>query len=205
MLVFIDESGDPGFRLDRGSSKVFVTSMVLFGDPRQAALTDRKIRQLRERLNVNPEFKFNKCKSGYRDEFFREVAGCGFSARFVVVQKELIHSAALKAKKESFYKFFIKMMMKYDGGMLRDAKVIIDGSGDRPFKKQFKAYIRKNVPPDCVREVHLRDSADDPLVQLADMTAGAIARSYNAERKDKDRWRDMLNRNGQISNVWEFR
>jgi hypothetical protein len=30
MLVFIDESGDPGFKLDGGSSPVFVAAMVIF-------------------------------------------------------------------------------------------------------------------------------------------------------------------------------
>jgi hypothetical protein len=30
VLVFIDESGDPGFKLERGSSPVFVVAMVIF-------------------------------------------------------------------------------------------------------------------------------------------------------------------------------
>jgi hypothetical protein len=36
MLVFIDESGDPGFRLEKGSSPVFVAALVAFRDPAQA-------------------------------------------------------------------------------------------------------------------------------------------------------------------------
>ena len=32
MLVFIDESGDPGFKIEKGSSPVFVTAMVIFDE-----------------------------------------------------------------------------------------------------------------------------------------------------------------------------
>jgi hypothetical protein len=37
MLVFIDESGDPGFKLAKGSTAAFVALMVAFSDA-QAAL-----------------------------------------------------------------------------------------------------------------------------------------------------------------------
>ncbi len=40
MLVFIDDSGDPGFKLDKGSSKFFVISLVIFNDNLEAEKTD---------------------------------------------------------------------------------------------------------------------------------------------------------------------
>ena len=43
MLVYIDESGDAGFRVDRGSSPVFVAAMVIFDSADDAALTRRLI------------------------------------------------------------------------------------------------------------------------------------------------------------------
>ena len=124
MHVFIDESGDPGFKLDAGSSPIFVTSMVIFRAPEVATETGERIAALRQRLGVSPEFKFNKCKNDYKDAFFQEIRPCSFRVRSVVVQKELIRSPALRSRKESFYKFFVKMMMKHDGGALHDAKVL---------------------------------------------------------------------------------
>ncbi|MDQ0325560.1 hypothetical protein J2R99_001409 [Rhodopseudomonas julia] len=97
------------------------------------------------------------------------------------------------------------MMMQNDGGVLRDAKVVIDGSGDRLFKKQLRAYLRQHIETGSVRKWDLKDSTRDPLIQLADMSAGAIARSYRHDRKEASRWRDMLHDNGQLQNVWEFR
>lgn len=204
MLVFIDESGDPGFKSQRGSSPIFVTSMVMFQSRDDALATEAKIVELRRSLGVKPEFKFNKCCNDYRDTFFDELAGCPFKTRAIVVQKELIYSPALRTVKESFYKFFVRMMMQHDEGALQGAKVVIDGSGDREFKRQFKSYIRKHISSSCIADLTLKDSVRDPLIQLADMTAGAVARSYRTDRADTHRWRKKLYDNGQLSNVWNF-
>ncbi|MFA5033728.1 MAG: DUF3800 domain-containing protein [bacterium] len=32
MLVFLDDSGDPGFKVEKGSSPVFVIALVVFDD-----------------------------------------------------------------------------------------------------------------------------------------------------------------------------
>ena len=205
MLVFIDESGDPGFKIERGSSLVFVMVMVVFHEASDASAVQLRIRELARRLGVKPEFKFNKCKDEYRDAFFETVANGKFSIRAVVVKKEKIYSHALREVKESFYKFFVRMMLQYDGKILQGAKVVIDGSGDREFKKQLRTFIRRNIGPPSVEGIHLKDSRGDELVQLADMAAGAIARSYRLDRPNADRWRNMLKKAGLIDDVWEFR
>lgn len=205
MLVFIDESGDPGFKIEKGSSPIFVTSMVIFDDNRSAAATQAAITNLRASLGVKPEFKFNKLCNDYKDRFFGEVAPLSFRTRSVVVRKELIYSDALRTVKESFYKFFVRKMLERDGGALVNAKVVVDGSGDREFKRAFRSYLRRHIGSDCVTHVDLRDSVKDPLVQLADMCAGAIARSYRSDRADNNRWRALLQRTGHIENVWEFK
>ena len=205
MLVFIDESGDPGFKIERGSSPIFVTSMVIFDDTEGAQEAQTHLNQMLGEMKVRPEFKFNKMNAKKRDEFFDRISDLRFRCRFVVVQKDLIYSDALRTVKESFYKFFIRNMIQHDGGALVDAKVVIDGSGDRVFKKTFRSYLRKHLDEGSVKKVELKDSKKDTLVQLADMVAGAIARSYRPERSDSNRWRAMLHRSKKIENVWEFR
>ena len=205
MLVFIDESGDPGFKIEKGSSPIFVTSMVIFDSTEDAAEAQAKISSLRGELRVQPEFKFNKLYNPHKDRFFDELSELQFRTRYVVVQKERIYSDALRTVKESFYKFFIRNMIQHDGGALADAKVVIDGSGDRSFKRAFRSYLRKHLDQGAVRKVDLKDSVKDPLVQLADMTAGAIARSYRIDRADSNRWRSMLYRQKKIENIWDFR
>ena len=43
MLVFVDDSGDPGFKIGKGSSPVFVISCVIFDDDLEAEKTADEI------------------------------------------------------------------------------------------------------------------------------------------------------------------
>ncbi len=202
MLVFIDESGDPGFKVARGSTPVFALAMVLFQNNGEATRTQGIVDAGKARLNVSPEFKFNKCNGVRRDGFFELVAGCDFRVRAIVIQKDLIWSERLRSDCESFYQFFLKSMLKFDNDVLRDATVVIDGSGDRDFKKTLATALKRHTTPGAVRSVKMRDSEAEPLIQLADMCVGAIARSYRQDRKDADRWLKLLK--PHIDDIWEF-
>src|SRR5438552_3804159 len=118
MLVFIDESGDPGFKLEKGASPVFVAVMVIFEEDKHGAVTQRVIEQSKARRAHKPEFKFSKCSDEVRDLFFDAVRNCPFKVRAIVVRKEVIHSPRLKRNKERFYEYFVKSMMNYDSGIL---------------------------------------------------------------------------------------
>lgn len=203
MLVFIDESGDSGFKLDRGSTPVFGVALAAFASAKEAQRTDAIIRDAREQLRVKPEFKFSKAHPNVRDGFFEAVSGCDFRVRALIVQKDLIHSGRLRSRKEEFYQFFVKSMLKFDEGMLQNAKVVIDGSGERTFRQDLKAHLKRHTAPGAIRDVKLHASHGDPLVQLADMCVGAVARSYRPERDDHDRWRKMLR--PKLDDVWEFK
>ncbi|MFA6518596.1 MAG: DUF3800 domain-containing protein [Candidatus Shapirobacteria bacterium] len=48
MLIFIDESGDAGFRIQKGSSAHFVISLVIFDDELDAEETALKIKRLKK-------------------------------------------------------------------------------------------------------------------------------------------------------------
>lgn len=73
MLVLIDESGDPGFRLDKGSTRHFVAAMVVFRDYKQAEACSQAIKDLRLQLPHSGEFKFNKSDSRVKDGFLEAV------------------------------------------------------------------------------------------------------------------------------------
>jgi hypothetical protein len=203
VLVFIDESGDPGFKTQRGSTPAFTAALVAFQDVEQARLSQEAITATAERLRVYPEFKFSKCRPEVRDAFFAAVLPYDFCVRAIVVRKEKLYSPHLRTNKESFYSFFVKSMLKYDGGLLSKAQIVIDGSGDREFKREIGAYFRRHLGAGRVRKIRFADSRSDPLVQLADMCVGAIARSYKGDRADAKRWREMLR--PKIDDVWEFR
>ena len=202
MLVFIDESGDPGFDTEHGATPVFVVAMVIFASSNDAAETQAAIAASEARKAHKPEFKFSKCSDDIRDAFFGAVNGCPFTVRAICIRKDLIYSARLKSDKEKFYEYFVSQMMRHDNGLLNQARVIIDGSGDREFRQNLNVAMRRKVGKGAIKDVRFKDSKNDALVQLADMCAGAIARSYRLDRKDRLRWRKMLG--ARIDDVWEF-
>lgn len=58
MLIFIDDSGDPGFKFDKGSSKIFVIVLIIFDDNLDAEETALKIKRLRQRFKKSERFEF---------------------------------------------------------------------------------------------------------------------------------------------------
>jgi hypothetical protein len=203
MLVFIDESGDPGFLVEQGSTPVFVVAMVIFEDGAAARATEAVIRDAMAALRVRPEFKFNKSSHAVRDGFFQAVRGCPFAVRAIVVRKDIIRSAFLRTNKRDFYRYFVRQVMTHDGGVLANARIVIDGSGDRAFRRMLATQLRRHVGSGKLKGITFAKSHGDPLVQLADMCAGAIARSYRPDRTDRARWRRMLR--PRIDDIWDFR
>ena len=204
MLVLIDESGDPGFKLAKGSTRHFVASMVIFRDYKHAEACSQTIKALRLELPHSGEFKFNKCDSRVKDGFFEAMRDQSFEVWALVVDKTLIHSENLRRNDEKFYNYFVKMLLDR-GAELQNAKVKIDGSGDREFKQQLQRYLKRSLPAGAVSSVKFADSKKDDLIQLVDMVVGAIARSYRTdeERTKAGRWRGMLSK--KIRNCWEFK
>lgn len=201
MLVVIDGSGDAGFKVAKGSSPIFVAAMAIFETSKDAQATEERIRQAKTDLGIRSEFKFNGSSNAVRDGFFQAVRDCPFIVRAVVVHKGLIRSPHLRVDKEDFYRFFIRQMLTNDGDTLTDAKVVIDGSGDREFRRMLRTSLRRQAGA-RVKSISFSNSKNDLLVQLADMCVGAIARSYRTDRPDRWRWRHMLH--PRIGDVWIF-
>lgn len=205
MLVFIDESGCPGFKLHKGSTPYFILAMVIFDDSVMAERTSFTIGKLRENLKVKPEFKFNKSSNRIRDTFFQSIMGYEFRVRALVVEKRFVYSSFLRQNKNNCYNFFVRNLMTHDDNCLKNASIKIDGSGNREFQRAMLTYLRNQIGSNKLCKFKAVDSRKDNLIQLADMTVGAIARSYNENRKDNNRWLEMLKLHGKINDIWNFR
>jgi hypothetical protein len=204
LLILIDESGDAGFKIAKGSTTHFVVAMVIFQDFKEAEKASKAISEARENLRIKPEFKFNKSHPNVRDSFFEIVRPFQFRVRALVVDKCRVYSENLRSDKDRFYNYFVNLLLKHDNNALQGARVKIDGSGDRAFKQELERYLKKQCQEGKIHSVKFAESHRDNLIQLADMIAGAIARSYRQDdRKNADRWRLMLR--DKIDDVWDFR
>src|SRR5438874_12960536 len=106
MLVFIDESGDPGLKLGRGSSEFFCVVLVIFEESEDAETADLSIADLRSRLRLhdNYEFCFNGSSRVMRENFLRAAASYNFFYHGIIINKAKLTGPGFRVK-ESFYKY----------------------------------------------------------------------------------------------------
>jgi len=208
--VFVDDSGDPGFKLDHGSTSYFVIACAIFENDKAAEKTSLQIEKYRRELNfgITEEFRFSKSSKQIRVGFFDRVSSQDFIVRAIVINKRYIYSTYLKNNTKSLYNFAIKEVLSKSSYLLKDARVKIDGKSGRKAKQAFFSYIRSQVNSQEVgkiKSVKLKDSKSDNLIQLADMLAGAIRRSFDGE--DANAYKAMLyeitSREG--SDIWHFK
>lgn len=207
MLIFIDDSGDPGFKLGKGSSDIFVVAMVIFHDDLTAEETALCIKKLRRELRVSDrfEFKFNKASPQWRMKFLISVRQYQFEVRAIVVEKAKIYSPHLRSSREAFYNFIVRNLLShYDDHQFNNATVKIDGRASKLLRKDFDAYLRQmvNSPGHYrIKKIKHVDSRTDMLIQLADMVAGTIRRSFS----DKPDAQTYLNLIRDKVKIWSFR
>ena len=208
MLVFIDESGDPGFKTERGSSSHFVIALVIFDDELNAEETALKIKEFRRDLGKNEkfEFKFNKSNKDLRVAFLSVVKSCKFKIRAIVFAKNKMYSNYLRSSKDSFYNFALNQILKNNEDTLNQAKIRLDGSGDKSFRQNLVNYLKVSLnskEKQVMKNLRFRDSHQDVLIQLSDMVAGSIRRFYDETKGDRQIYRTILK--DREENVWEFK
>jgi len=205
MLVLIDESGDSGFKLTKNSSPFFTIGMVIFSDFTEAERASKNITELQSSLRIAQEFKFSKTHPNIKDDFFHNICKHNFLVHALIVDKKNVYSGYLRDNKENFYKTCMRKLMQNDSALLKNARIKIDGSGTSIFRISLRKYLQNHIGNQKISSLKFVDSKRDNLIQLADMTIGAIARANDSNRKDHRRWLDILESRGKIANIWSFR
>ena len=182
MLVFIDESGDPGRKIDRGSSEFFVLAVVMFEDHGEASRCAHDIENLAQELGRGSrEFKFSKDSHKTRIRFLDTVRPYGFTYRVFVLNKDpgKLYGPGFSSK-DSLYKWVCGTALKDVSAEWSEAIVMLDRSGERTFQRQLKSYLQREVRTlhgsGRIKKVKANDSRSDRLLQLADYVAGVMNR-----------------------------
>ena len=206
MLVFIDESGDPGFKLNKGSSRFFVVALVTFEDNEEAIACDQRINLLRREINLPEDFEFHFKENSHkrRLEFLKAIAPYNFFYFGIVLNKDpnKLWGEGFK-NKESLYKYTCGLVFENAKPYLKNATVIIDQSGHKQFQVQLRKYLRDkaNINKTIIKKIKTKRSKGNNLLQLADYIAGTVNRCV-LKKKRADEYKKFVAHKEIYVQIW---
>ena len=182
MYVFIDDSGDPGFKFNKGSSRYFVIACCVFETAEAAELTSEQFRSLLRgfRWGDKAEFKFSKTRRKIHERLLTDLLGLPFRVHAVLVDKLTIETHGENLRHKDFYLSAIARVVGALDSHDADLAISIDGRGEREYRRGARVLFSRVVAErdgKRIRKLRFVDSRSSPLVQLADLYAGAVRRS----------------------------
>jgi len=181
-----DEAGDVSFRLDRGASAHFVVALIGTPDPDAVRMA---LVELRSQLQLAPDFEFKFHELSYRrlrDRLWETLAPLDFQIWAAVVDKPRLADAFRVMPPPAFYAYFVSEAIRLVPEDLRLGAPLwldeFDRSGKTValLKRTFAARsLRYNF-----RNIRAVRSRSEELIQVADITAGALLRHYSGRTSE---------------------
>ena len=171
-LVFIDDSGDPGFK--KTSSPNFVMAAAIFINPNEADKLSNRINDYRKSLNWrnNTEFKFSKDRKEIIIKLLQIAREYDFEIYAVYLNKKRFGNIINIIDKDKLYDWTIAELLKTMP--LKEAKIKIDGRSSKQNMKKTATYLRHELKRAGKKlEIGFEDSKHNNLIQLTDLIAGS--------------------------------
>lgn len=130
MLVFVDEAGDTGLKLARGSSRYFVVTLLLFEENDEASAADARIGLLRRELGLAADFEFHFSDTPERikEAFFEAILPYNFFYFSIVINKAGLYGPGFKFK-ESFSSMWLAWFFRMRNSTLPMRSWCLTGLG----------------------------------------------------------------------------
>lgn len=207
MLVFIDESGDTGRKIDKGSSKFFVVSMVIFVDNEEANNLDLRITLLRKELKLaeSYEFHFSHNSDKVRKAFLQAINPYNFTYISVAINKDpkKLYGEGFNHK-QLFYNYTCNLVFTNAKPYLDNATVIIDKSGSADFRNKLATYLQWNFNDNSkkiIKKLKQQNSHANNLLQVTDYISGIINRKI-VGKKDASEYYKYISSKELSLQIW---
>ena len=193
-LVFIDDSGDPGFKKG-ASSSMFVMAGAIFLGEEAATLVNDAISDYRKSLGWqdNHEFKFRTTSKEIKLHLLQVVSCFDFDVYGVYVKKSDYPNVFQFSDNEKLYNWATKELLA--SMPLNEARVKIDGKYTKGYKLRVRSYIRHELNSKDSRKIEkfdVKDSRRDNLIQLTDIIVGSINRHFHQEKTDANEYYNII-------------
>jgi hypothetical protein len=207
VLVFVDESGDLGRKLGKGSSGFFTIALVVFQTAEAARTCQGAVEKLQIELGfgVGQEFKFHDDSHRRRLALLSTVTAHDFTCHTFTLNKGASRLTGPGFEyPQAAYKWVCGIALDNAKAFLDEATVVIDGSGNRLFRQQMGTYLRQQLNTRerrHIAKVKIGRSHRDPLLQLADYVAGVTNRHHQA-KSGSGTYEGYLRRKRRSTRLW---
>lgn len=178
--IYVDWSGDPGFKFRQGSSELFVIAAVMADE-------EPNIGNLREKLSLPDNYEFHFSKADHRiREHFRNYLNTELEIPGVVVLRadKQMFSLNMRQKRgeQVVADLIAQCVVNLPAELLHDSTLYYDGEKEQ---ESFKNTLRVTLSQTLHSGVFLRSvkavpaSRNDGL-QVADMLAGFVRNNPSA-------------------------
>ena len=179
-IVAIDESGDPGNKINKGSSEYFSVALSVFENTKDIDILNKKLEELAVKLfkNKDHEFHFSHEKFKYRKEFFEVISELDFRVLVMLVHKEKHQNI------KDFYSFIFEYIFKNFKKETEESFLKIDGGNKKNSNKNniLKINTIAKKFDYKIGKIKFYDSKKNRDIQVSDFFAGAVRRYF----EDKD-------------------
>lgn len=180
--LWIDESGDCGFKFDKGSSRFLIIVAVYAIGNIENVISKVEALKTRRSLHASFEFKFSRCRDALKRECLRMIAELPIAYKAIVVDKKNVKAPALALHPRELYFEAVRRLLYDNNPPLAHAILIIDEAVAKIHHREWGGLLRQYVSRKIIQKVRQIRSQGDCMIQIADMIAGSIARLY--EKRD---------------------
>lgn len=188
MIGFIDESGDIGFKINQGSSKFFVITLVLFRSSYDSTKANNQIKKFKLDLGLkeNYELHFNNNSDRLKMLFINQIKKLKFKYFSVVIDKSINPQFHRNfSSQKLFYNYACSLLISEALPYLKDCTLVLDKTGSPIFRKNLKEFIKLNFNVKTrapIKNIKEEDSTSNNLIQLADYICGISNRKMTKKK-----------------------
>ena len=185
-FAFADEYGDPNTETTiAGVSSHFIVSAVLVS-PESIDEARSQAEHIRNRHFQTGEMKSSKVGDDdeRRARIISDMQSIPFRFRALIVDKRGLSSTGGLIYKQPFLKYISSRLYRILYRIFPNLYLVADEHGSRQFMNGFVQYVHNNHKPDLFSKAtfEFRSSKGEPLLQIADMISGTLARYFDPKK-----------------------
>lgn len=187
-IGFIDEFGDKSIEYTKGGVSTFFIVTAIIIETNKHSEFSNTIHKIRKSITQAPEIKSKNFKNKdfqKRLEILRRLSELDFYVYSIVVDKRKIWEESGLRFRNSFFKYFNKLLDLELYRYYPDIELVADEHGSEKFMDGFIDYVKANHQQKDLfinPKFRFAKSEDEPLIQVADLISGSLSKIYDPKK-----------------------